>query len=486
MKPKAKSSVLELSGINRALGRVVDIPSPEGEDSQSIRDLFSDSFHSLYGSLGFKEETPGDRPINRMLLEWAESTPSWPKMISNTAGSIVASALSTLVLGNTLLSDEAFASALAIQEQLEEALEEQQEQQQAADEASEEGDEEAAAEAQAKADEAGEKAEGLSEKLEAAAESMPENPFGKGAMSEAVKDAADKSEEVADVMNGFGLEDGADGQRINADEVEEFVNKFSDKIQMIAKLAGRFRGLATSTRENKQSDDAVPVDVSYVRDPSKMFIGELAKLSPHAHPVFRALQVARLDSHGLPGWDIDSDGDSYGPFVALIDESGSMGGMPEIYAKGVAYGLAQAARNDDRPYHLVGFSSHDRHLHSVSDVDGWGDHMDFFQQFAGHGTNIGGAIELGLNKIEEMGKVGKSADLVLVSDGQGYVGEETLERLRVEKAERGLRFLIVAIGYTSPYRDDPLEELADRKIEIESIVGDDADALAEELADWMR
>lgn len=484
MKPNAKSSVLQLSGINRALGRVVEIPDPDDE-SPSVQDLFSDSFHSLYGSGGFLDEVPEDRPINRMLLEWAQTTPSWSKMIGNTSGSIVSSALTTLVLGNSLLSDEAFAEAMAIQEKLEETLEEQQQFQQDADEAGEEGDEEGAAQAQAKADEAGEKAEAISEQLQKATEEMPENPFGKGVMAGAVSEAGEKAEQVADALGGFGLEDGTDDSSINANEAIEFAERFTDKIQQIAKLAGRFRGLATNTRENRQSDDVVPIDADFVRDPSRMFVGQLAQISPHAHKALRALQIARLDSHGLPGWDVDADGDSYGPFVALIDESGSMGGQPEILAKAVSYGLAQAARKDMRPYHLVGFSSHERHLHSVSSEDGWQEHMKFFEMFPAHGTNIGMALQYGLGKIEEMGKAGHSADLVLVTDGQGYLHQDDLDLVNLVKDRTGLRLLLVAIGY-SVRENTMLHSIADKIIHVSDLYGDNADRLTEELAGWVR
>ena len=106
-----------------------------------------------------------------------------------------------------------------------------------------------------------------------------------------------------------------------------------------------------------------------------------------------------------------------GPMVVLVDESGSMSGEREIWAKAVTLALLGIAEQERRDFALVGFNNSQRVLRwgnkpSKSDVLAW-----LASQATG-GTSFRPALDAGMRLVEEA-KAGSShegADLILITD----------------------------------------------------------------------
>lgn len=151
-----------------------------------------------------------------------------------------------------------------------------------------------------------------------------------------------------------------------------------------------------------------------------------------------------------------------GPIVMVVDESGSMSGDRNVWAKALAMCLLNIARREKRDFAYVGFSSgsqvHTFEFLTKVDLDPEAI-VSMVSHFFGGGTTpvIGIAAA---DKIMEAAEFRK-ADVCMVTDGDaGFTDED--KRLRDRMAERGVRFHGVGIGGSFRY----LHNLTDDVINI--------------------
>jgi uncharacterized protein with von Willebrand factor type A (vWA) domain len=136
-----------------------------------------------------------------------------------------------------------------------------------------------------------------------------------------------------------------------------------------------------------------------------------------------------------------------GPVVLVVDESGSMSGERNVWAKAMAMCLLNICRREKRDFAYVGFSS-GRQVHTFlfkakEQLDAQAI-IDCAAHFFGGGTTpvIGmAAAEAVMTGADEFRK----ADVVFVSDGDASWGNED-KRLRDTMAARGVRFHGIGIG----------------------------------------
>lgn len=151
-----------------------------------------------------------------------------------------------------------------------------------------------------------------------------------------------------------------------------------------------------------------------------------------------------------------------GPVCLVVDESGSMSGERNIWAKALAMCLLNICRREKRDFAYIGFSSgsqvHTFLFKAKEELDPQAI-VDMASHFYGGGTTpvIGIAAA---DKVMETAEFRK-ADICMVTDGEASFGPED-KRLRDRMAERGVRFHGVGIGGTFRY----LTELTDDVVDI--------------------
>lgn len=144
-----------------------------------------------------------------------------------------------------------------------------------------------------------------------------------------------------------------------------------------------------------------------------------------------------------------------GPIVLAVDESGSMSGDRNVWAKALAMVLLNIARREKRDFAYVGFSSGDQvktFLFKVRDSLEAQAIVDMAGHFFGGGTTPVIALAAA-DKVMEQAEFRK-ADVTMVTDGEASFGSED-KRLRDKMAARGVRFHGVGIGTGrggQPYR----------------------------------
>lgn len=186
------------------------------------------------------------------------------------------------------------------------------------------------------------------------------------------------------------------------------------------------------------------------------------------HPVLKRLWRARHAEARLLGWDMqapltdwrrDPDGQPQaqvapqppeplerGPIILCLDTSGSMHGAPELIAKAVAVAALQAAHQARRSCRLIAFGGPGELLEQ--DLGRGSEGLDALltlmgQAFEG-GTDVQTPIERAIELVHEARW--RSADILLVSDGEFGCVPQTLERMDQARSSLGLRVQGVLVG----------------------------------------
>lgn len=252
----------------------------------------------------------------------------------------------------------------------------------------------------------------------------------RSALRGAAQEAEAVIQEIADAMGGLGVGMGqgfgaGGAARITAPRAEVVARLRSDeRIRRIAKLAGRLRAQAIAkqmTKAKKYPDEIA--DVGQGAELSRLLPSELALLGDEDHELLLLQRITERSAlqYELRGRETRVEG----PIILLIDESGSMSGANDEWAKGVALALCEIAARQKRPFAVVHFDT------QVSRIDRFDDPtrldfnavLDMATWFTGGGTDLAEALRAGLEIIREAREKNekiKRSDLVLISDGVDY------------------------------------------------------------------
>lgn len=487
-----------LNRSQRAIGKLVNIELDQEPEGQSQVDLGGDLFWSLYGDVSAipKDSLPGSRQINAALMDLLKGNKGWLETLESSKDNMPVSLASSALCWATLTTDEALKDALEKQREAEEKEQEAAAAQAhcdglnaAAQAAEGEGDEEGAAQyaemaaaVQAQANEA----QGQAEEMAAAAAQMVEDaasdPAVKAAIGQQMKDAAEDAKEMSEGMAAYGLDSG-NTEYTDPAAALRFAQLFDNKLAEIAKMAGRFRGIATQQSREKVEVGHVIGDVQRTRNLLEVLPTELAFLRQDAPPAIRTKKVIEYAESGLPGYKKFGEAKEEGPVVIVVDGSGSMAGLPEIIAKSVAIGVGQAVEAGGRPFILVSFASDRDPVYVYDSRESWEERMIWASKFQNGGTSFSKAFEAMITALDDLGSRAQGVDAIFVSDGAGALSEHWRTRWVEYREERGSRFLLVPVGSFNPYY---LRGIPDEILSLPRLDETAGVELAKSMADWIR
>lgn len=184
-------------------------------------------------------------------------------------------------------------------------------------------------------------------------------------------------------------------------------------------------------------------DVVHGADLARTLLVELARLTD---PWRRLDFLRNLPEHQILEYQlIGSDRLDRGPLVFLLDKSSSMdagGGERDVWATALALALLQQARGERRTFALVAYNAAPFHVKAVSPGTALPEEALLLR--CSGGTSISAAIERGLELTTGPGGALRTADLVLVSDGEDDPGPAA--DLRARASELGVSIFGLAIG----------------------------------------
>ncbi|KKN32800.1 hypothetical protein LCGC14_0810300 [marine sediment metagenome] len=270
------------------------------------------------------------------------------------------------------------------------------------------------------------------------------------ALNNAMGQAAGECKEMSEAVLSWGTGSGI-AQRLTHDEKINLAKRIhkSSKLKELAKMVGRFKNLAISTQRTKVKKGTEEVhSIEIGDDLGRMLDDEMVNLG-HRDMKYDFYRRA-LDGELLQFALRDRMKESKGPIVACIDNSGSMSGEPEIWAKAVALGLLEICTLQRRNFVGIHFSSGSEARvfnfklgeYAVLDV------IDFAEFFYGGGTDFERPLDMAAKVIDDdMPK----ADIVMITDGICDVGDQWLMDFKAWRDEAEVTVFSIIIDTYSHY-----------------------------------
>ena len=220
------------------------------------------------------------------------------------------------------------------------------------------------------------------------------------------------------------------------------------RLRMIALLFGRYRrlGLRERTLPAMRASQEV-VDFIQGGDVARALAGELSSFAMEER---EDLFYAKVVTHSLLIYELWRREEEPRAVYLCIDNSGSMAGEKEVWAKASALALAHLALAEDRPVEVVLFGDAADPLRVVSmrpndDASTRLEKLlDVASYFLGGGTDFVKPLSHVLDALETGHHTG--SDLLFVSDGLCPIPEDFVRRFRGAKARYDLRMTSVLIG----------------------------------------
>lgn len=223
------------------------------------------------------------------------------------------------------------------------------------------------------------------------------------------------------------------------------------QLQEIAMLAGRMLAALKGAQEKRVID--VPEQVVGVTTG-----GDVQALLPPEYAMLALPQTRMEATRRLLGRETQqyqrsgTEKMARGPLAILVDESGSMEGDRNTWAKAAATALTRLAWEHKRDVVWVHFSTATR----VSVLKP-GDHVALAKaqtSFLDGGTDIGAALDVGADEIKALAKRGqKGADAVLISDGGNELSSRNTARLDASlDALDALNARLFSVAISVPFR----------------------------------
>src|SRR5437879_5741126 len=220
------------------------------------------------------------------------------------------------------------------------------------------------------------------------------------------------------------------------------------RLRMIALLFGRYRrlGLRERTLPAMRASQEV-VDFIQGGDVARALAGELSSFAMEER---EDLFYAKVVTHSLLIYELWRREEEPRAVYLCIDNSGSMAGEKEVWAKASALALAHLALAEDRPVEVVLFGDAADPLRVVSmrPEDNVSTRLekllDVASYFLGGGTDFVKPLSHVLDALEAGHHTG--SDLLFVSDGLCPIPEDFIRRFREAKERYDLRMTAVLIG----------------------------------------
>lgn len=399
----------------------------------SMQDFFSGSYK--YNPR--LAENTGENTVARKIMSEVMKTREFAEMRNHTRADSLASSMAAKALGEATLAN--------LPGEVKEKAKEKAETDRLIEELLNEIDpSNPNAEAKAKVEELVEKSEALGKDIENA---------DLGDVRRAARAAAKAAgEEVAEMNEGlstFGIGTGeGDISNVSPAERIELAKRLrnSHKLKEIAELAGRLTRIAMRTRETRVSHGRDEIhDVEQGDDLGRVLPTELLGLAEGGE--FETLFLRKFAEKELLQYKVrGTEEKGRGPIVVAIDESGSMSGSPEFFAKGIGLALLNVAKAEKRDFAFIQFGSSNQIATSVF-PKGQADAstlMNVIERFFGGGTDFEAPLNKALDIIEE--NEFKDADLVFITDGGAHLSPEFVSRFNRVKTEKDFETFSIVIG----------------------------------------
>ncbi len=297
------------------------------------------------------------------------------------------------------------------------------------------------------------------EKLRKAEEKLEKSlltPKEKREVVRAITTAVSQTKEVSDLITDWGLQQSDSFTRIGYQEQLSIVKKLQEntKLRAIASIMGRYKRMVLAQKQTKikKGSDSL-YDIVLGNDLGRIIPSEALKLK---HPTTRPLFFKNYYEKTLLQHEYEGRAKKHKGAIAIaIDESGSMSGEKEIWAKALALGLLEIARLQKRNLFIVHFNANRKESLRVdtflkTDPYNVEKIIDCCTYFANGGTNFMPSLDLCREKIS-MEKDFTTADIIMLTDGASAVLPTWCNNYNTWKVSEKIKVYTVLIDYGYHY-----------------------------------
>lgn len=289
----------------------------------------------------------------------------------------------------------------------------------------------------------------------------------------ALKAAQEKVEEVSSTIQSWGLEDG-ELFREGIPEALALLERMkrSAALKKFAALLGRIRKIAARKARSKIQGEGARVSAPETgRDIKRALSSELVALT---NPALRVQALTRWSRGELRLRGEKAKAKlGHGPVVVCEDDSGSMDGDKQQWAKATVLSLAHYARLQRRSFGWVLFDGGVRQAKTyLGGQIGPKEMLELVESRAGGGTNF----EQPLRKAMEMVQKGglQKADICFITDGECAVSDAFLREFSAFKRQYEINVFAVLcdVGQAS---DATVRKFADRVERVSAFTAEEAE-----------
>jgi len=268
-------------------------------------------------------------------------------------------------------------------------------------------------------------------------------------VSGALKEAADEIEQLEEARKSVGLESGEWKAMDPSARLKMAARLNTPRMKAIADMVGRMKRFALNQQAQKIIDAPHEIhNVEMGNDIRRLLPIEFGLLGLEESKIefYRRFAEGTL----LQFTERGREKVGKGPIIALIDNSGSMSGAPENWAKGVAEALRRICQDQDRDFHAIYFGTN-RNRERFDFPKGKGPFekvMAFLSITAQWGTEFDGVLTESLNKCQTMfdGEGKGKADIVFITDGQARLDQNWIDQFVSERDRIGARIFGIYIS----------------------------------------
>ena len=398
---------------------------------------------------GLSPEFPkGYKPENALwfhLFSQVCEAPAWPQLVAVSIGDQFNSGNNAVnVLNNisNILYQEATQDELNLSE-IEEARQNLQELREQFLKAKADGNLELAAKLRQQGKELGKQIEQIVQ-----AESSKLQPQVNKAVDQAHQAAKDLQEAMSCLA---GSEAGA-GTKLNDLEEKKELAKKLEKHPELRKLVKRLGALRQAWANRKRARTAQTnysdiVGAKFSDEVIKAFPAEIALAATEQGRALFALKYSQKTIL-TKDYEAKSKEIGSGPVIMYVDISGSMQGERELWAKSIAYVVAEECLKQNRAIHIHLFDTRiDQSVYLEKNRKDNDKLLDFVLRWStGGGTSFCSVIDHTLSKHKD--NVGK-ADVLMITDGNANVTDPFIKRLNAFKEQHGVQWSSFCIGGTA-------------------------------------
>ena len=245
---------------------------------------------------------------------------------------------------------------------------------------------------------------------------MIRQAFRKGA--EAAQDQIDNMQKAMNALS-WGDGPGQPQSNKNMQQKRDLMQKLnnSTKLKDIAELAGRLRRVAAQKQRTKSDFAREEINsVEQGNDFARLLPSEKLNLMGSEEQellFFSRYTDGKCLQYSLKG----KEEQGRGPIIICCDESGSMSGAPDTWAKAASLALLEVAQRQKRSWVFIHFSSRVTKIHKVEagKVD-QGELINCMEHFSGGGTSFELPLREAIKQVEDEGSM-KEADILFITDG---------------------------------------------------------------------